>query len=68
MIKLLQSRSFAHGFCPSLGLISIASDVGLNPHHYGEVVHWTWRSTVIAGSVLAIWLVLMGITRFAGRR
>jgi len=68
MTRLAHMRAFIHSACLSLGMLGVAVDVIITPHLYGEFVHWTSRSTVIAGTSFAIWLAVISIARRAERR
>jgi hypothetical protein len=68
MKKHLQIRSLAHVLCPVYGAYGVMLDILINPHLYGEVVHWSSRSTVIASAALAIWLVAVAMTYWVQRR
>lgn len=68
MIKLLQSRSSAHAFCLSLGMMAVTGDVVLNPHLYGEYVQWTWRSSIITAGTFLLWVVSMIVVNCVKRQ
>jgi hypothetical protein len=68
MMKHRQVRSLAHVLCPVYGTYGVLLDVLINPHLYGEVVHWSNRSTIIAAGAFILWLIFMVIAWFVERR
>jgi hypothetical protein len=68
MTRLSHLRPFIRSACLSLGMLGVASDVIINPHLYGDIVHWTSRSTMIACTTSAIWLAVITITSWAEHR
>jgi hypothetical protein len=68
MNRFTQIRALAHGGCLSLGTLGVTSDVIINPHLYGEVVHCSNRSTVISAGAFILWLTFMIIAWFVERR